>query len=170
MRREASGSGASGVDVPGLVGLWGTSPEESVRAHACLYALRTHPGPRRQRGQKPLMARTAPSGSRGVACGAEPRTRRAVAPAECQFSGIRRLVDVGGGHGLFLATILQAYPAMRGVLFDRPEVAAGAAAALEAAGVARRCEVVGGDFFASVPAGGDAYLLWQIIHDWDDGR
>src|SRR5712691_9841708 len=84
MRREASGSGASGVDVPGLVGLWGTSPEESVRAHACLYALRTHPGPRRQRGQKPLMARTAPSGSRGVACGDEPRTRRAVAPAECQ--------------------------------------------------------------------------------------
>ncbi len=86
------------------------------------------------------------------------------------FSGVRRLVDVGGGHGLLLATILRAYPAMRGVLFDRPEVVAGAAPALEAAGVADRCEVVGGDFFTAVAPGGDAYVLRQIIHDWDDAR
>ncbi len=85
------------------------------------------------------------------------------------FSGIRCLVDVGGGHGLLLATILQAYPAMRGVLFDLPEVVAGAAPALEEAGVADRCEVGGGDFFAAV-APGDAYILRQIIHDWDDDR
>lgn len=89
---------------------------------------------------------------------------------EYDFSGIRHLVDVGGGHGRLLATILQAYPAMRGTLFDRPEVVAGAAAALDAAGVAGRCEIIAGDFFASVPAGGDAYILRQIIHDWDDGR
>jgi hypothetical protein len=75
---------------------------------------------------------------------------------------------VGGGHGLLLATILRAHPAMRGVLFDRPEVVAGAA--LEEAGVADRCEVVGGDFFADVPPGGDAYLLRQIVHDWDDAE
>jgi predicted O-methyltransferase YrrM len=86
------------------------------------------------------------------------------------FAGIRRLVDVGGGHGLFLATILQAHPAMRGVLFDRPEVIQGATTTLEAAGVADRCEIVGGDFFATVPPGGDAYLLRQIIHDWDDAQ
>ena len=86
------------------------------------------------------------------------------------FSGIRRLVDVGGGHGLLLATVLQAYPAMRGVLFDRPEVVVGAAAVLEEAGVADRCEIVGGNFFADVPPGGDAYMLRQIIHDWDDAR
>jgi len=85
------------------------------------------------------------------------------------FSGIRRLVDVGGGHGLLLATILQAYPAMRGVLFDLPAVVAGAAPTLEAAGVADRCAVVGGDFFAAV-APGDAYILRQIVHDWDDAR
>lgn len=85
------------------------------------------------------------------------------------FSGIRCLVDVGGGHGLLLATILQAYPAMRGVLFDLPAVVAGAAPTLEEAGVADRCEVVGGDFFAAV-APGDAYILHQIIHDWDDAR
>ena len=90
--------------------------------------------------------------------------------AAYDFSGIRRLVDVGGGHGLQLATVLRAYPALRGVLFDRPEVVAGAAAVLEEAGVADRCEIVGGDFFAAVPPGGDAYLLRHIIHDWDDAR
>ncbi len=84
------------------------------------------------------------------------------------FTGVERLVDVGGGQGLLLATILQAYPAMRGVLFDQPQVVADARATLEAAGVAERCEVVDGDFFASVPSGGDAYLLRQILHDWDD--
>lgn len=86
------------------------------------------------------------------------------------FSGIGRLVDVGGGHGLLLATVLKAYPAMRGVLFDRSDVIAGASAVLERAGIADRCEVVGGDFFAEVPAGGDAYILRQILHDWDDAR
>jgi hypothetical protein len=86
------------------------------------------------------------------------------------FSGVRSLVDVGGGHGLLLATVLRAYPAMRGVLFDLPEVVAGAAPALEAAGIADRCAVVGGDFFAAVAPGGDAYVLRQIIHDWDDAR
>ena len=58
---------------------------------------------------------------------------------------------------------------MRGVLFDLPAVVAGAPAVLEEAGVADRCEVVGGDFFAAV-APGDAYILRQIIHDWDDAR
>jgi hypothetical protein len=86
------------------------------------------------------------------------------------FSGIGKLVDVGGGHGLLLATVLQAYPAMQGVLFDRHEVVAGAPAVLEAAGVADRCQIVCGDFFASVPPGGDAYVLRQILHDWDDVR
>jgi O-methyltransferase/methyltransferase family protein len=86
------------------------------------------------------------------------------------FGGIGRLVDVGGGQGLLLATVLRAHPAMRGVLFDRPEVVAGAGATLEAAGVAERCEVVGGDFFRAVPPGGDAYLLRQVVHDWDDAR
>jgi hypothetical protein len=85
------------------------------------------------------------------------------------FSGAKRIVDVGGGHGLFLATILQAYPALHGVLFDHPDVVAGASAAL-AADVSNRCEIIGGDFFVEVPQGGDIYLLRQIIHDWDDER
>ena len=86
------------------------------------------------------------------------------------FSSAERIVDVGGGHGLFLATILQAYPALCGVLFDQPEVVEGASAVLATAGVADRCAIVGGDFFAEVPRGGDIYILRQIIHDWDDER
>jgi hypothetical protein len=85
------------------------------------------------------------------------------------FTDIQRLVDVGGGQGLLLATILQAHPTMHGILFDRPEVM-GAAETLAEAGVAERCEIVGGDFFKAVPAGGDAYLLRHIVHDWDDAH
>ena len=84
------------------------------------------------------------------------------------FSGIGKLVDVGGGHGLLLATVLSKYPEMRGVLYDEPKVIQGAGKVLAAHGVADRCEAVGGDFFKSVPAGGDAYILKHIIHDWSD--
>jgi O-methyltransferase domain/Dimerisation domain len=86
------------------------------------------------------------------------------------FSGIRTLVDVGGGQGLLLAAILKANPHMRGILFELPHVIGGAAAVLKREGVTDRCELVSGDFFHSVPAGGDAYLLKLVIHDWDDDR
>ncbi len=84
------------------------------------------------------------------------------------FSGAREVVDVAGGQGVLLSTILRAHPALRGVLFDQPHVVASAEPFLHAAGVANRCEVVGGDFFVGVPMGGDVYTLRQIIHDWDD--
>lgn len=90
--------------------------------------------------------------------------------AAYDFSSIQTLVDVAGGHGKLIAGILQAHPAMRGMLFDMPHVLAGAAPVLEAAGVADRCQLVSGDFFESVPGGGDAYLLRRILHDWDDER
>jgi O-methyltransferase domain len=88
----------------------------------------------------------------------------------CDFSGLRKVVDVGGGHGFLLATILKSNPTMRGVLFDLPDVVAGAGQILENSGVRDRCEVVGGSFFDALPTGGDAYVLRQIIHDWDDDR
>src|SRR5918998_3585054 len=84
------------------------------------------------------------------------------------FSNISVLVDVGGGEGGLLATILAANPTLRGVLYDLPHVVAAAGALLERAGVADRCEVVGGSFFETVPEGADAFLLKSIIHDWDD--
>lgn len=86
------------------------------------------------------------------------------------FSGIEKLVDVGGGHGLLLASVLSKYPKMRGVLYDTPAVVAGAAGVLAAHGVTDRCETVGGDFLRSAPAGGDGYILKHIIHDWSDGE
>jgi hypothetical protein len=84
------------------------------------------------------------------------------------FAGVGTLVDVGGGNGSTLCAVLLDYPAMRGILFDRPDVVERARADLQAAGLAGRCATVGGSFFASVPPGGDAYLLRHIIHDWDD--
>ena len=86
------------------------------------------------------------------------------------FSGIRKLVDVAGGHGSLLCAVLKANPAVSGVLFDMPSVTAGARSTIEAEGLAGRCEVVGGDFFQSLPSGGDAYMMKHIIHDWDDER
>ena len=90
--------------------------------------------------------------------------------ASYDFSSIGKIVDVGGGDGSLIASILQANPGMKGVLFDLPHVIAGARRRIEAEGLAERCDVVAGDAFASVPSGGDAYLLKWIIHDWDDER
>ncbi len=86
------------------------------------------------------------------------------------FSAARRIVDVGGGHGELLATILLAHPAAHGVLFDLPHAIDGAAASLARAGVAARCECVAGNFFEAVPEGGDTYLLKSVLHNWDDER
>jgi hypothetical protein len=88
--------------------------------------------------------------------------------ASYSFAGARKVVDVGGSHGAFLAAVLQREPTAHGVLFDRPEVVEGAGATLEAAGVTGRVERVAGSFFESVPAGGDVYLLKHILHDWND--
>ncbi len=82
------------------------------------------------------------------------------------FSSSKLIVDVGGGHGALLAAVLRQAPDTRGVLFDLPQVVAGAGATV--ADVASRCDIQGGSFFESVPAGGDTYLLKTVIHDWDD--
>jgi hypothetical protein len=86
------------------------------------------------------------------------------------FSRFGRIVDVGGGQGLLLAAILRRHPSARGMLFDLPQVVEQAKEVLEGAGVADRCDLVGGDFFQEVPSGGDAYVLKVVIHDWDDER
>jgi SAM-dependent methyltransferase len=83
------------------------------------------------------------------------------------FGKFRRVVDVGGGRGGLLAEILRAYPSLKGVLYDQPQVVANPDY-VTAAGVLDRCEVVGGNFFESVPKGADAYVLKRIIHDWND--
>lgn len=84
------------------------------------------------------------------------------------FSTAELIVDVGGGEGTLLATILECVPQARGVLFDRAEVLSGAAAVLQQHRVADRCLATAGDFFAGVPQGGDIYLLSSVLHDWND--
>ena len=84
------------------------------------------------------------------------------------FDGIETLLDVAGGHGLLLATILRQHKRMRGVLFDLPHVAAGAAATFARTGVTARVRVESGDFFRELPSGADAIIMKHIIHDWDD--
>ena len=86
------------------------------------------------------------------------------------FSGIGTLVDVAGGHGHVLTSVLRDYPQMRGVLFDLEHVIAGSGPLLAASGVQNRVRAESGDFFKAVPAGGDAYIMKHIIHDWDDER
>lgn len=74
--------------------------------------------------------------------------------ASYDFSGLHKLVDIGGGQGNLIASILKANPKMQGMLFDLPHVIEGAKNFIEAEGVSQRCELVGGDFFESVPSGG----------------
>ncbi|HEY8205240.1 MAG TPA: methyltransferase [Pyrinomonadaceae bacterium] len=88
--------------------------------------------------------------------------------AAYDFAGINTIVDVGGGHGGLITSILKKNPRMRGILFDSPQVIEGAKSKLAESGVADRCEPVGGDFFQSVPSGGDAIIMKWIIHDWND--
>jgi hypothetical protein len=92
----------------------------------------------------------------------------AIAAQAYDFSGVGRVVDVGGGRGTVLASILKAHPGLRGTLIDLPRVAQGAAAHFLEEGLADRAEAVGGDMFEGVPAGGDLYLLSHVIHDWGD--
>jgi hypothetical protein len=87
---------------------------------------------------------------------------------EYDFKSAGKVVDVGGGQGGMITAILAANPHVRGVLFDLPHVVADQV--VGAAGVGDRCEYVGGDFFESVPPGGDVYVLTNIVHDWDDDR
>jgi len=84
------------------------------------------------------------------------------------FTPFQTVVDVGGGSGLLLTTILNQYPALRGILFDLPAVVNRAETIISGSGLNGRCRIKGGDFFSSVPAGADAYVLQHIIHDWED--
>jgi hypothetical protein len=86
------------------------------------------------------------------------------------FSGARHVVDVGGGVGALMASILQAHPRAQGTLFDLPPGLAGAPAYLRVRGVESRCALVAGSFFDSVPTGADVYILRDILHDWPDER
>jgi hypothetical protein len=84
------------------------------------------------------------------------------------FSSIHRLADVGGGRGMLLASVLTRYPHMRGVVYDLPEVVAGALQEPHFSTCKERVELEAGSFFERVPSGCDAYIMKFILHDWSD--
>jgi C-methyltransferase len=86
------------------------------------------------------------------------------------FSAYPTIVDVGGGHGPLLATILASAPASQGVLYDLPGVVSDAPNLLCKHDVADRVRIEAGSFFDRVPGGGDAYVLKNIMHDWPDEK
>ncbi len=88
--------------------------------------------------------------------------------AAVDLSTARLVVDVGGGQGAMLAGLLAGYPSMRGLVADRPDVAAAATEALAEAGLGDRARGEPADFFDAVPTGGDVYVLSNVLHDWDD--
>jgi hypothetical protein len=86
------------------------------------------------------------------------------------FSRMRMVADIGGGHATLITAILLAHPDLRGLVLHLPYVVPSAEAKIKAAGISDRCEVVAGDFFESVPSGADCYILANVLHDWNDER
>jgi hypothetical protein len=86
------------------------------------------------------------------------------------FSGMKLIIDVGGGYGRLLEAILKANPEVRGIVFDLPHATEKGRVYFQELGLADRCEFVSGSFFESVPNGANAYVLKSVIHNWDDER
>jgi hypothetical protein len=84
------------------------------------------------------------------------------------FSGFGQVIDIGGGHGALMEAILNQNPHLKGTVYDLTEVIEGTRRLMRTAGLENRCDCVAGDFFESVPSGGDAYILKAIIHNWSD--
>jgi len=102
-----------------------------------------------------------------AAMGTVSREEAAAVAATYDFSGLKSVVDVGGGLGALLSAVLRANPDLRGTLLDRPDVVPLAEEVLVEQGVHERCETVPGDFFESVPEGADVYLIKRVLHDWE---
>jgi ubiquinone/menaquinone biosynthesis C-methylase UbiE len=90
--------------------------------------------------------------------------------AICDFSPFTTIVDIGGGRGTLMSSILRAYPAARGIVLDLPHVIEQGRQLIAEQHVEDRCELIPGDFFKEAPRGGDAYILKWVLHDWDDER
>jgi predicted O-methyltransferase YrrM len=153
--------------------LWGI-PERQAAIGALMHSVRTgEPSFSQVHGVSwwsHLAARPDQAAVFAAAMGDLSRQLHAAAVHAYDLSGARLLVDVGGGRGHLVAALLRRYPRLNAVVFDQPDVVRHAADVLADAAVADRARVVGGDFFTTVPAGGDVYLMSMILHDWDDAQ
>jgi hypothetical protein len=134
------------------------------------YCVRTGEPAYRQRGiADPFSAQDPEEAANFDAAMANITRLIAVAVAAAyDFTPFGTVVDVGGGNGALLIGLLQANPALRGMIFDLPAAAERATKNIAASALTERCRAVGGDFFKDVPGGGDAYLLKHVVHDWND--
>ena len=101
------------------------------------------------------------------------QSTRALAPGIAEaydFTSFRTVADIGGGYGMLITGLLTAVPGLRAILYDLPTAVQTAPAALRAAGVGHRCEIISGNFFESVPSGADAYILNNVLRNWDDEK
>lgn len=116
--------------------------------------------------------REHPEASQIYQAGVDAFTRheaRALAEA-FDFGQSTKVVDIGGGMGSLLIELLERWPHLRGVLYDQDHVIEAATPRLQSLGFASRCEAVAGDFFASVPKGGDVYVVRHVVHNWGDAE
>jgi len=86
------------------------------------------------------------------------------------FSNFTKIVDIGGGNGAFMCAVLKSCPDVNGILFDLPNTIETARKLIKEKAEEKRCDLVAGDFFKSMPVGGDLYTLKSVIHDWDNER
>ena len=86
------------------------------------------------------------------------------------FTGINVVADIGGGNGSQMIGLLRHEQDLKGIIFDLPHVIEHAKTNVEKAGLTDRCELVGGSFFESIPAGADLYMMRHIIHDWHEDK
>ena len=89
---------------------------------------------------------------------------------EYQFKDGSLVVDVGGGRGGLISSVLRSNPGLNGMLYDLPQGVAEAEAHLKSEEVADRCRIVTGSFFDSIPTGGDVYIMSRVLHDWPDEK
>jgi hypothetical protein len=154
--------------------LWGTSPGHfHIYAHALHTAMTGQPGIEQATGAGCFEALARDPREQNSFNDAMTALSEAMMPAilaEYDFSSIGTLVDVAGGHGFVLSSILARNPKMRGMLYELEHVAGGARRRFSEMGLSERTQVVIGNMFESVPAGGDAYIMKHILHDWDDAK
>ena len=90
---------------------------------------------------------------------------------KCDFTGVGRVADIGGGFGHLALALIEKYPHLSATVMDRPQVVriAGQHLPVNDPATAARLDYVGGDMFESVPPA-DVYIMKHIIHDWDDEK
>lgn len=168
LRAEHPGDGRAWLDIEGPVGraeLAALRLLDAVRTGAPSYATIHGRGFWEDLASRPALAE-----SFDALMASRLRPEVAGLVSGYDWAALSHVVDVGGGDGTLLAAILAAHPGVWGTLVELAGAAAAAGRTLADAGLADRCEIVAGSFFEPLPAGGDAYLLSGVLHDWDDAR